>query len=261
MTTCIVFVTGASRGFGRSFGVELARELASRGYSSTFVLISRDEAGLAGTVEGIRAVSPDCSVITQKASLDHLDALQPAFAAALESVRTLAAGTLFDVAVLVNNAGSLGPLVPVDRLAKSDGAGEALSALKSAIDLNVTSVIWLTSLFLAELDSGRLAVPRAHAAAAEASDSSAASAGLPPHAIVNVSSLCAVKPFSTNGVYCLGKAARDMLHAVVAGERSAAVDAPYPVRVIMYIRPSLVKVILAAFPRSLAPHSPTTIAI
>lgn len=36
--------------------------------------------------------------------------------------------------------------------------------------------------------------------------------------IVNVSSLAAIKPFSSWGVYCVGKAARDMLIGVIAEE-------------------------------------------
>ena len=38
--------------------------------------------------------------------------------------------------------------------------------------------------------------------------------------IVNISSICAIDPFSTMGVYCSGKAARDMFHKVLAKEYS-----------------------------------------
>jgi len=40
--------------------------------------------------------------------------------------------------------------------------------------------------------------------------------------IVNVSSLAAVQPFETWGVYCAGKAARDMFHRVLAEETKAS---------------------------------------
>ena len=46
--------------------------------------------------------------------------------------------------------------------------------------------------------------------------------------IINVSSLAAVQPFATWGVYCMGKAARDMAHANVAAEFEAD---PCPVKV------------------------------
>jgi sepiapterin reductase len=36
--------------------------------------------------------------------------------------------------------------------------------------------------------------------------------------IVNISSLAAIKPFSTWSVYCMGKAAREMFHQVLAEE-------------------------------------------
>ena len=36
--------------------------------------------------------------------------------------------------------------------------------------------------------------------------------------VVNVSSLCAVQAFDSWGIYCAGKAARDMYHAVLAQE-------------------------------------------
>ena len=38
--------------------------------------------------------------------------------------------------------------------------------------------------------------------------------------VVNVSSLCAVQAFESWGIYCAGKAARDMYHAVLAQELS-----------------------------------------
>jgi len=38
--------------------------------------------------------------------------------------------------------------------------------------------------------------------------------------LVNISSLAAIKPFETWSVYCMAKAARDMLQAVIAAETS-----------------------------------------
>jgi NADP-dependent 3-hydroxy acid dehydrogenase YdfG len=71
----------------------------------------------------------------------------------------------------------------------------SLKELKESIDLNVTSYIWFTKRFLETFKD------RAE--------------GL---TIVNISSLCAVKPFHSCGVYCTTKAARDMLAGVVALE-------------------------------------------
>jgi sepiapterin reductase len=71
----------------------------------------------------------------------------------------------------------------------------------------VTACIWLTSLFLRWL-GGAVATPHT-----------------PSSAVVNVSSLAAIQPFSTMLVYCAGKAARDMLHKGVAEEASLATAA------------------------------------
>lgn len=37
--------------------------------------------------------------------------------------------------------------------------------------------------------------------------------------IVNVTSLCGITPFETHGLYCMGKAAREMHHRVIAQEQ------------------------------------------
>ena len=42
--------------------------------------------------------------------------------------------------------------------------------------------------------------------------------------VVNVSSLCAIQPFNTWGVYCSGKAARNMFHSTLASEQKQQQD-------------------------------------
>ena len=46
-------ITGASRGFGRSAAVALAREFSGSGIEGFFVLVSRSEEGLQETRNGI----------------------------------------------------------------------------------------------------------------------------------------------------------------------------------------------------------------
>jgi NAD(P)-dependent dehydrogenase (short-subunit alcohol dehydrogenase family) len=101
-------------------------------------------------------------------------------------------------AVLVNNVGTLGEMRRIDEWS-------SVEALRAAIDLNVTGVAWLTSLFLRHAR----ALPREPPA---------------PHLLVNVSSLAALEPFATQVLYCTGKAARDMLHAGVAAEHASEAD-------------------------------------
>jgi len=107
-------------------------------------------------------------------------------------------------ALLINNAGSLGELAAV-----ADLSGAA--AIASSIAVNYTSTVVLNSLFLRWV---RTLPPTAAPAAG-------AGGGSLPHTIINVSSLCAIKPFATQALYCSNKAARDMLHAVIAAEESA----------------------------------------
>lgn len=38
--------------------------------------------------------------------------------------------------------------------------------------------------------------------------------------IVNITSLCGIAPFETHGLYCMGKAAREMHHRVLAQEQA-----------------------------------------
>lgn len=99
-------------------------------------------------------------------------------------------------AVLVNNVGTLGEMRRIDEWS-------SVEAIRAAVDLNVTGVAWLTSLFLRH---ARALAPQP----------------LQPHLIVNISSLAALQPFSTQVLYCTGKAARDMLHAGVAAEHDSA---------------------------------------
>jgi NADP-dependent 3-hydroxy acid dehydrogenase YdfG len=91
---------------------------------------------------------------------------------------------------LINNAGSLGPIDLVHDLS-------SVSELRRAIDANVTAVMWLSSLYLKFV---------------QALDAE--------HHVVNVSSLAAIKPFESQIVYCVGKSARDMLHAGIAAEET-----------------------------------------
>jgi sepiapterin reductase len=94
----------------------------------------------------------------------------------------------YERVILINNAGSLGHLGPAINLV-------SLQELRQCIDFNVTSSLWLTTRF------------------AKAFPSTSAKCFF-----INISSLCALEPFSTMATYCTGKAARDMYHRVIARE-------------------------------------------
>lgn len=88
----------------------------------------------------------------------------------------------------------MGKLVPV-----ADLAGE-ISLIQREINVNLTSAFALVAASLKEFPSSR--VKRFD--------------------LVNISSLAAIRPFHGWSTYCAVKAARDMLHAVVAVENNPA---------------------------------------
>ena len=103
-------------------------------------------------------------------------------------------------AVLFNNSGALGDV--------GAAADATFAKLRAANDLNITSAQWLTVRFLLTLRDAR----------GGGGGSAARMAPDAPAFIVNVSSLAAVLALPTWGVYCAGKAARDMFTSCVAEE-------------------------------------------
>jgi sepiapterin reductase len=148
---------------------------------------------------------PSSPIVTHAFDMGDLDSIEPSFNAALEKLRASSPppSTTYSRLLLLNNAGSLGDQTLVSQL-------PSVASLRAAIDVNVVAPMWLTSLVLRALPA---LVPAAAAAGEGAGDSRP-----PSVVVVNISSLAAVQPFKTQAVYCVGKAARDMLHATVAAE-------------------------------------------
>lgn len=92
--------------------------------------------------------------------------------------------------VLVNNAGSLGD---ISRFTKSF---TDMAEVNSYLSVNVSSFLCLTAQILQAFPQ-RPGLRRT---------------------VINISSLCALKPFSSWVLYCSGKAARDMMFRVLAEE-------------------------------------------
>jgi len=237
-----VIVTGASRGIGRCMALELCQGLADAKpacASIAFALLSRDAAGMAETASLLAAAAGTVPVHVEQEVVDlaDLDAVEPAFASVWGRAAAHAATAGAPVSTfLINNAGSLGetnllvcvPVAPsqsessssvhrvIDASKRAPAACRDLSgvaAVRSAIDLSVTSYVWLTSLYLKKLRG--LATTAATAAMASATASSAPTGGSAAaaggngsgaasggrHAVVNVSSLCAVKAFPSQALY------------------------------------------------------------
>lgn len=203
----LLLVTGASRGLGRSISsafAERAAELTGGGLPLLRVaLVARSEDGLAETERELTrrrrakdesdGSSSTLEVSRHVADLSDLDGLDATLDELFRCIEPAEAGAAYSRAILINNAGSLGPLGRC-----SDPSGRSsLAELRSAVDFNVTSSVWISTRFVrrfsAKVGCGRVTV-------------------------VNISSLCAVQPFPTMATYCAGKSARDMFHAVLAKE-------------------------------------------
>ena len=214
----VVFLTGASRGLGRAFALEFARAYGSGAARLSLVFFARDGAGLAATAASVRSIAPSAAVLAHEVDLSAAGCtgVTPAWTSALAAVAASAPSMPPTRAVLVHNAGSLGPLGEQSSL-----ISEEPEALRKYLDLNLTSVVLLTRLFL----SGLRARSQGGFLAESVGGSTGADAGGLPahHLIVNVSSLAAVKPMATWGMYAVTRAARDMLGAVVAAEEAGAV--------------------------------------
>jgi sepiapterin reductase len=103
----------------------------------------------------------------------------------------------FDRVVFVNNAGSIGFLGPCTE-------SPSLEEMKSSINFNVTSALWLSTRFAKLVQSA--------AASSENTNNNRRVT------LVNISSLLVVEAFPTMGIYAASKAARDHFHATMAKE-------------------------------------------
>ncbi|XP_026572978.1 sepiapterin reductase [Pseudonaja textilis] len=180
-TACIV--TGASRGLGRS----LARLLAAHLPPGSALLLVARSAGPLGRLEGeLRAACPGLLVRALPADLGSDQGLRRV----AEAGRELREARDPQRLLLINNAGTLGDV------SKTFCDFSEPGDVNSYLNLNVTSALCLTASILK-------AFP--------------AQPGF-SRVVVNVSSLCALKPFKSWTLYCAGKAARDMMFRVLAAE-------------------------------------------
>lgn len=221
MKNTLLIVTGASRGLGRAIGVAFASSSSIKHLCC--LLVARSERGLEETASLMReaaaaaAASHDSSdgfdleISCMVADLSDMDTLEQTaedmFGRLIEREKRNSTCRTYDRTILVNNAGSLGYLGKCSDMA-------SLSELQRAINFNVTSSSWISSQFV-----GKFSSPTDNQKCACTC------------VVVNISSLCAIEPFSTMSIYCAGKAARDLFHSVLAKEESGAAKS---VRVLNY---------------------------
>ncbi|XP_026876383.2 sepiapterin reductase a [Electrophorus electricus] len=183
--TALCIITGASKGLGRSLAREIAGLLKP---GSVLLLVARSgdklqqlQADLVSSEAGTAGLQIRCVV----ADLSHKEGVESVVRQAKE---TSCSG--IDRLLLFNNAASLGD---VSRYARSF---TNMDDVDSYLSFNVSSALCLTAGILGAFPH-RIGIRRC---------------------IVNISSLCAVKPFSSWVLYCSGKAARDMIFRVLAEE-------------------------------------------
>ncbi|XP_022360263.1 sepiapterin reductase [Enhydra lutris kenyoni] len=179
----VCVLTGASRGFGRALAPLLARLLSP---GSVMVLSARNDEALRQLEAELDAARPGLRVVRVPADLGVQADLQRL----LGAVRELPRPEGLQQVLLINNAGTLGD-VSKGLVDLADPA-----EVNNYWALNLTSMLCLTSSILKAFPD---------------------SPGL-SRTVVNVSSLCALQPFKGWGLYCSGKAARDMMFQVLAAE-------------------------------------------
>jgi NAD(P)-dependent dehydrogenase (short-subunit alcohol dehydrogenase family) len=129
----------------------------------------------------------------------------------------LDSSTPFSAAVLFNNAGSLGDL-SATLASHTDN-----NATARYFTLNVASVAGLT--YVAAIGTSGCAV---HSISVHSAAFLRATVAVPDRAVVNVSSLMAIKTDAYWSLYAAGKAARDALIACAAAEVPASLAPPRP---------------------------------
>eukprot|EP00158_Paraphelidium_tribonemae_P001088 Partr_v1_DN23963_c0_g1_i1_m49010 putative sepiapterin reductase (7,8-dihydrobiopterin NADP oxidoreductase) len=183
-----IVITGASRGFGKQIALTALNSLEPFDhlefslYASSTGSALKELALELGELDSRKRVK---DIQSHAIDFSHMDGdqLERLISASLHH----AAETEFDHVFIFNNAGTLGPLVP---LIQSDA-----TSIQRAFQVNIVSPTLFTKLCLNHLKHSTASVH-----------------------LINISSLAAVQPFNCWSIYCTGRAARDMLHRCVAAE-------------------------------------------
>jgi len=173
----LLVVSGASRGFGQA----VATAFSDTARIMRVILTARSREGLEGTEQRMANAH---TVTIHPMDLGDMNTLESNLEELIQAAKPW---DQYDRVVIINNAGSLGPLGLVTDMT-------SFADFSAAIQLNVTSSLWFTTRWAQELRHS------------------------PNVTIVNVSSLCALQAFPTMTTYCAGKAARDMFHESLAKE-------------------------------------------
>ncbi|KAM8873268.1 sepiapterin reductase a [Synchiropus picturatus] len=181
----LCIITGASRGFGRAAAKTISRVLKP---GSALVLAARSAEGLRTLKAELTEADGgkgDLVVCCVAADLALMDGVESVVKAAKE---TFVEG--IEHIILINNAACLGD---VSRYFRSF---TDMAEVDSYWSFNITSALCLTSGILQAFPKS----PNRR------------------RTMVNISSLCSIRPYPSWVLYCSGKAARDMMFKVLAEE-------------------------------------------
>eukprot|EP00118_Oscarella_pearsei_P003184 m.13339 g.13339 ORF g.13339 m.13339 type:complete len:266 (+) comp24696_c0_seq1:1182-1979(+) len=183
-----LLITGASQGYGRSLAILFAQKFFEASPSTVrIVLTARSADGLEETKQLIAKHAPGLDVSVLAGDFAQTNGGEGDLSEKL--LRSVESKT-YEQVILINNAGSLGNIaVPLSEQAD-------LNHLQEYFLLNVGAPIVLTSNFLKVFHQTQRKY------------------------VLNISSLCALVPFESLGLYCSGKAARDMAFRVLAKENA-----------------------------------------
>lgn len=178
-----VVLTGASQGIGRAIAVEISKLL---GPKSLMLLLARNKQELANTASM-------CESDNVKVLYESIDLSKATVQEMNDILKNSLHGrkvTDFTSNIIFHNVGSVG------NLGKETARMEDSEEWRQYFDLNVFHVISLNTQFLKIFEQVEDRV-----------------------VIVNITSLCAIKPMGGMAYYCSGKAAREMYFRVLAEEK------------------------------------------
>ena len=149
-------------------------------------------------------------VICHSMDLSNLDILDTNLDMIFKDIPTGTCPATYDSIILVNNAGSIGYIGNI----ASNSPANTLQNMKSNIELNITSSLWITTRFLRHTTV---------ATTSNAKTTNTATSTLTTSNnnifVVNISSLTAISNnFPTLGIYSAGKACRNKFHTMIATE-------------------------------------------
>ncbi|KAL8580840.1 hypothetical protein ACOMHN_017344 [Nucella lapillus] len=182
----VCFVTGSSRGLGESIAMNFACKLPP---GSVIVLLARSGGDLENVKKRLLEKAPEIQAVAHCFDQNSQDqqVFHAVFSQTLKEIG--AENTDFHQCILVNNAGSVKPVVFAKNLPD-------VQELTKYLSTNVSGPVALTTEFLKRF-------PRKSGFS---------------RMIINISSLAAVQPFKSWAMYCSARAARDMFFKVVALE-------------------------------------------